>query len=81
MIRTLRALRSSPPRALEEAPHPLGTKEGGWKRGGMRRSCQNSLLTAKVTTLFPGPKRDNGRPEKVYIKADRAAYTPLPLDR
>lgn len=64
-----------------EAPHPLGTKEGGWKRGGMRRSCQNSLLTAKVTTLFPGPKRDNGRPEKVYIKADRAAYTPLPLDR
>lgn len=55
-IRTpLPALRSAPTRALEVAPHPLGTKEGGWKRGGMRRSCQNSLLTAKVTTLFPGP--------------------------
>lgn len=24
--------------------------------GEMRGTCQNSLLTAKVTTLFPGPK-------------------------
>lgn len=72
---------SAGPRGLAGAPHPLGTKEVGWKRGGMRRSCQNSLLTAKVTTLFPGPKRDNGRAEEVYIKASRAAYTPLPLDR
>lgn len=43
----------------------------------MRGTCQNSLLTAKVTTLFPGPKRDNGRAGKVYIKAGRAESHPL----
>lgn len=43
----------------------------------MRGTCQNSLLTAKVTTLFPGPKRDNSRAGKVYIKAGRAEYHPL----
>lgn len=42
----------------------------------MRGTCQNSLLTAKVTTLFPGPKRDNGKAGKVYIKAGRAEYLP-----
>lgn len=42
----------------------------------MRGTCENSLLTAKVTTLFPGPKRDNGRAGKVYIKAGRAEDQP-----
>lgn len=42
----------------------------------MRGTCENSLLTAKVTTLFPGPKRDNGRAGKVYIKASRAEDQP-----
>lgn len=42
----------------------------------MRGTCENSLLTAKVTTLFPGPKRDNGRAGKVYIKAGRARDQP-----
>lgn len=47
----------------------------------MRGTCQNSLLTAKVTTLFPGPKRDNSRAGKVYIKAAGPSTTPSPLDR
>ena len=46
--------------------------------GEMRGTCQNSLLTAKVTTLFPGPKRDNGRDGKVYIKEDWVGSHPAP---
>lgn len=57
-------------------PAPPGNQGGGWRRGEMRGTCENSLLTAKVTTLFPGPKRDNGRAGKVYIKAGRAEDQP-----
>lgn len=57
-------------------PTPPGNLGAGLWRGGMRGTCQNSLLTAKVTTLFPGPKRDNGRAGKVYIKAGQAASPP-----
>lgn len=71
------AARPGPQSALQPAPRgpwrcpaPPGNQGGGWSRGEMRGTCQNSLLTAKVTTLFPGPKRDNGRAGKVYIKAD-----------
>lgn len=42
----------------------------------MRGTCQNSLLTAKVTTLFPGPKRDNGKAGEVYIKAGPGRVPP-----
>lgn len=42
-------------KGLGGAPHPLGTTEGAGGGDEMRGTCQNSLLTAKVTTLFPGP--------------------------
>lgn len=67
------------PRGPWRCPAPPGNQGGGWSRGEMRGTCQNSLLTAKVTTLFPGPKRDNGRDGKVYIKADWVGSHPPPL--
>lgn len=43
----------------------------------MRGTCQNSLLTAKVATLFRAlKKRDNGRAGEVYIKAGQAENRP-----
>lgn len=84
-IRRGRGSATSPQCALQPAPRgpwrcpaPPGNQGGGWSRGEMRGTCQNSLLTAKVTTLFPGPKRDNGRAGKVYIKADWVGSHPPP---
>lgn len=70
------------PTGIGGAPHPLGTKDGGLEEGRDEKELSEFIIDCESHhPLSGGPKRDNGQAEKVYIKAGRAVYTPLLLDR